>query len=231
MTDTSAMPFHLSTLNIEALDLLRYYGRIDTTASYSTQAIMDGARMSERAVRKGVRRLINKKLLLMPEAEVYKLTDPGKRAVAELMEWDMSAPFREASTTRQISRRLVVAAPRVLLTGVSAQVRVGFDDPDDEDVLSDPVDIALRLTVIDGEPDNTVVTEKPYRLTNRPGSLAFEVTGGTHTITRLRVQVFQPEVYEEESNGLYFDLPVTDNPGAADSALIAFRTTIQIQVD
>lgn len=224
------MPFHLSTLNIEALDLLRYYGRVDTTASYTTQAIMDGARMSERAVRKGVRRLINKKLLNMPEAEVYKLTEPGRLAVAELMEWDMGAPFRPASTTRQITRRLVVAAPRQIMAGMTARVRVGFDEPDDEDVLPDPVDLLVRLTAIDGEAENVTIIEKAYRLTNGVGAQVFNVEGGAYTLIRVRVQVLQPEVYEEESNGLYFDLPVTDSPDAVLSP-VAYSAAVQIQVE
>lgn len=227
MTD---MPFHLQTLPPEALDILRFFGKTDTTATYHADAIIEGGGLSERGFGKGLRRLINKKQLVMTDESVYKLTDLGRKSVAELIEWDMTAPERgKTREPRFVMRRVIAAAPRMLLSGQPVYLIVGFDDADDDDILAKDVDVLVRLTVIDGVAANTFVTEKAFRLTNYAGRQQFEITGGMYDKLRLRIQVTQPDSTDDEAPGLYIDLPVTVDPNEADYALTAYSTAVLIR--
>jgi predicted transcriptional regulator len=224
------MPFQLATLPPEALDILRFFGKTDTTASYPADAIIDGGGMSERAFGKGLRRLINKKMLVMDGESIYKTTDLGRRTIAELIEWDMTAPERGAQApARHVMRRVFVGTPRVLLSGQPVYLYVGFDEADDDEILSDDVDIVIRLTLIDGVAANTFTVDKAFRLTNYATRQAFEIAGGMYDMLRIRVQVTQPDVTDDESPGMYIDLPVTVDPTLADPSLVAYSTSVMIR--
>ncbi len=226
----SEMPIHLATLPPEALDILRFFGKTDTTAPYHADAIIEGGDMSERAFGKGLRRLINKKFMVMTDESIYKMTDLGRRGVAELIEWDMNAPERGAQAEpRFVMRRVVVAAPRVLLSAQPILLYIGFDEAGDDDILPEDVDLLIRLTLIDGVAANTFVIEKAFRLTNYAARQTFEIAGGMYDTLRVRVQISQPEWTDDEAPGMFVDLPVTVDATLSDPALVAYTTAVLIR--
>ncbi|MDX2161199.1 MAG: hypothetical protein SF162_07740 [bacterium] len=231
MTSMIEMPFHLRILLEESRDILRFFGTQDTAASYDTGTIIDGSGLSERGFRKGLRGLINKKMLTMSGDGVYRLTEPGRRAVADLQEWDRIAPQHKVTEARFVLRRLFAAAPRTLISGQPAHVLLGFDEADDEEILEHPVDLLIQVTALDGTVENAVETEKSLRLHNRHVRQPFEIVGGRYTKLRVRVAVIQPGVNDDEPGGLYFDVPVTADPDDGDSALVAYAANVLIRAE
>ena len=225
------MPHHLRTLPPEALDILRYFHTLSTSSAHAEQ-IIEGAGLSDRGFGKAIRRLVTKNYLVMDGEQVYRLSDNGKRVVAELNNYDENAPEEEetpeSDEPRFVIRHLVLVTPRVLQAGQPTNVFVGFDDADDDEVVTAPFEVILRLSVLHGEPDET--KETSLVVENRAAHQVFEVTAGNYTKLRVRVQVCQirdGEAEQEACNGLYTDLPV--GVGEVDSTLIAFGTNLTLR--
>jgi predicted transcriptional regulator len=222
------MPFHLKTLPTEALSILRYYSQSLGSGTADSEAIMGGANLSERGFSKGIKRLVTKGYMLMDGTRSYSLTDQGRRAVADLLEYDAEALLNPqeagSSGTREVQRRLVMAAPRRPQAGQPVNVFVGFHDADDDGVLDEPLNLVIRLSVVNGEPARP--KESPFTLDNRAARQVFEVTPGQYARVRLRVQVYQAEDIDEvtPAGGMYVDLDVTPDAVQADTALAAYGT-------
>ncbi|MFN8529200.1 MAG: hypothetical protein U0670_11345 [Anaerolineae bacterium] len=231
MSSLTEMPFHLRTLPPEALDILRFFGKSNTNATFDTETIIEGSGLSERGFRKGLRRLINKNMLAMQTEGIYRVTEPGRRSIADLLEWDMNAPLRTVPEARFVARRIYAAAPRTLVSGQPVNLLIGFDEPDDEDVLPDPLDLMVRVTALDGTAENLVETEKAYRLTNYQGRQTFEIAGGLYNKLRVRISVYQPGINDDDPGGMYIDLPVTAESSGVDTTLTAYTTTLYLRAE
>jgi hypothetical protein len=225
------MPHHLRTLPPEALDILRYFHTLKAPSAHAEQ-IIEGAGLSDRGFGKAIRRLVTKNYLVMDGEQVYRLSDNGKRVVAELNNYDENAPEEEETPEptepRLVTRHLVLVTPRVLQVGQPSNVFVGFDDADDDEVVTAPLEIMLRLSVVHGEPDET--KETSLIVENRAAHQVFEVTAGQFTELRIRVVVCQlqdGEAEQENCNGLYADLPV--GVGEVDSSLTAVGTNLLLR--
>ncbi len=227
------LPFHLRALPSEALDILRLYFA-DPAAALDSGSIMDGAHLSERGFGKALRRLVTRKYVEMVSEGIYRLTEPGKRSLKELQAWDAIAPELKAAPKepRFITRKMIVALPRVLLSGQPTNVYVGFDEPSDDDILRDPVNLILRVVIVNGTEETG--SERAYRLTNYTGRAAFEVTAGGYSKARVRVHVCQlgdddSDVDADLCPGMYVDVPVTLDTSEADGSLVAYATDIFIR--
>lgn len=230
------MPFHLRALPPEALDVLRFY-RANPDSQFEVPAILNATGLSERGFGKAVRRLVTKKYLQMVSEGVYRLSDPGRGTVRDLAAWDDLAPQMKAAERepRFVTRRLVLALPRMLLSGQPTSIYVGFDEPSDDDVLREPVNLLVRLVVINGDDEN--VTENAFRLTNATARQRFEITAGRYSRIRVRVQVCQlsdadPEgldLNREDCAGMYVDVPVTLDFDQVDGGLTAYGSEIFIR--
>ncbi len=204
------MPYSLQTLPPEAIDILRYYATSALDSAHADQ-IVDGAGMSERGFGKGIRRLVTKTYLLMSGDQVYRLTDAGKRVVAELRDYDDEAPpAPRKSEARFMRRHLVLVTPRSLSVNKTVQVVLGFDEADETEELQAPVNMLLRLAVVNGDPRRP--REASFILSNRHVQQSFEISAGSYTTARLRIEVCQ---YQDDSDdfefcgGMYVDLPVS----------------------
>lgn len=225
------MPHHLRSLPPEALNILRYFHTVSAPSAHADQ-IIEGAGLSDRGFGKAIRRLVTKNYLVMDGEQVYRLSDSGKRVVAELGNYDENTPEEvEISTpdeARFVMRRVVLVTPRVFQAGQPTNVYVGFDDAEDDEVVSAPFEVILRLSIVHGEPDES--KESSLVLENRAAYQVFEVTVGKYTQMRVRVQVCQlqdGDIEPDACSGLYADLPV--GVGEVDNTLVAFGTDLMLR--
>ena len=100
------MPYNLQTLPPEAVDILRFYSASDLDTAHADE-IVDGANLSDRGFGKGIRRLVTKSYLVMSSDQVYRLTDAGKRVIAELRR------LRRRSRSRAAQSGSAIRAPAV----------------------------------------------------------------------------------------------------------------------
>lgn len=212
------MPYSLQTLPPEAIDILRFYSASELDTAHADE-IVEGANLTDRGFGKGIRRLVTKNYLVMSSDQVYRLTDAGKRVVAELRNYaDEPAPVARKPEARFVRRRLVLVTPRILPANHAVQVVVGFNEASDEEDLQAPVNMQVRLAAINGE---VASGETSFMLTNRHVQHSFEVSAGAYTAARLRIEARQ---YQDDSDsfefcgGMYVDLPVSDD-GLAHSAV------------
>ncbi len=227
------MPLNLQSLPPEALDVLRFFGATGQTSAHADE-ITDRADLSDRAFGKAIRRLVTKGYLIMDGDQVYRMSDSGRRAVADMLEYDLVTPPEERESAAAISvsvgsalRRLVLVAPRMLKSGAAASVIVGFEGAEDDELLSGPAPVVVRFSAVHGDAGSPA--EITMQVENRPVQQQFQVTVGAYTHTRLRVQLFQSDEsgYEiEPCGGLYADVPVSDT---ADSTLAAYGTPVTIR--
>jgi hypothetical protein len=232
------MPYHLRTLPPEALDILRFYRRLNARSAHADD-IIDGADLSDRGFGKAIRRLVTKNYLVMDGDQVYRLSDMGQRAVEELGSYDLNPSEASAESSeedeemvgyepRQIRRHLVLVAPRMLRAGQPTNVYVGFDDADDDEILFSPLEVILRLNVLHGEPADA--TETSLVVENRAVHQTFEVTAGSYQQARIRVEVcqFNEELLDFDGcGGLYADLPVGDD--GIDTSLAAYGADLELR--
>ena len=214
------MPYSLQTLPPEAIDILRYYTRLNADSAHS-DSIVEGAGLTDRGFGKGIRRLVTKNYVVMSSDQVYRVTDQGRRVIAELKAFDGDTPQKNAkSEARFVRRHLVLVTPRVLPASESVEIALGFEEANDEEYLNAPANMLIRLAVINGEPHRP--REASFMLTNRRMQQSFEITAGRFTQARVRVEVCQ---YRDDGDdfdfcgGLYVDLPVSlDNSPQAPAA-------------
>ncbi|MBE0691209.1 MAG: hypothetical protein IH587_13910 [Anaerolineae bacterium] len=227
------MPFHLKTLPSEALDILRFFaGHSENVAQ--TSAMIDGTGLNERRFGVALRRLVTKGYLIMDGYQTYRLSDNGRRTVEDLAAYDEVAP--EAAQTdgsRIITRRLVLVTPRTLLSGQPTNVYAGFDEPEDTEYVEEPLNLLLRLQVVNSAEDINPNKDSAMLMENRPARQVFEIIAGEYTKIRLRCFVYQVENEEDPpmmAGGMYADLNVTSSPETADRGLTAYGVDVQFLV-
>ncbi len=205
------MPYSLQTLPPEAIDILRFYTANALDTAHADE-IVDGADLSERGFGKGIRRLVTKNYLVMSSDQVYRLTDAGKRVVAELRDYaDDPNPAPRKAEARFVRRRLVLVAPRILPANRAIQVVIGFDEADEIEDLQAPVNMLLRLAVLNGDAPSG---ETAFMLTNRHVQHSFDISAGSFTKARLRIEARQYQDDDDDlefCGGMYVDLPVSDD--------------------
>jgi hypothetical protein len=237
------IPYHLKTLPPEALDILRYFGTLDSPSAHADD-IIEGAELSDRGFGKAIRRLVTKSYLVMDGDQVYRLSDMGRRAVAELGGYDELSPEEQAQMAeaeddlddfmntepRYVKRHLVLVSPQALRPDQPTNVYVGFDEAQEDDTVASTLDLVLRLSVQHGEPEQA--RETSLSLENHAAHQTFEVTAGRYQQARLRVQVsqYQHDTLDlEPCGGLYVDLPV--QPDETGSAFAAFSADVTLRED
>ena len=209
------LPFHLKTLEPlpGALDTLRYLiEQPDYSASVDT--LQDELGVGSVTFGKAIRRLVTKSYVQMDSAESYRLTDAGRRAAEELLDYDaeyggVSSSHEDVNT--DIAARLILVAPTPLVAGRKAEIMIGASlEDEDADGLNSGADLLVRLSAINADPSQT--QDASLMLGGAPQSHAFSLTPQPYTAMRVRVEVYQMMPDDEEvvsCGGLYVDLPVT----------------------
>lgn len=229
------IPQSLNGLQPEALDVLRYYGSSGAVAVHADE-LMAGARLSDRGFGKAIRRLVTKNILVMEGNQTYRLSESGRRAVAELLEYDLTEPDGaeqldqelRAAEARYVRRRLIVALPNPLPVNQPAHVSVGFDSADDVDIVMLPLHVNVDMEMVHGQgPDDS---RAQLAIENRPVQYVFRVVADAFQRARVRVRVTQDDALHGEMvdcGGVVVEVPVGQGPGeiAAFSADVLLKDT------
>jgi len=228
------MPFHLKTLPSEALDILRFFAEHSENVA-QTSAMIDGTGLNERRFGVALRRLVTKGYLIMDGYQTYRLSDNGRRAVDDLAAYDEAAPeaAQAEDESRIITRRLVMVMPRTLLSGQPTNVYVGFDEPEDTEYIEEPINLLLRMQVVNSAEDINPNKDSAMLLDNKAARQVFEIVAGAYTKVRLRCFVYQIENEEDAptmEGGMYVDLNVSAAPETIDRSLTAYGVDVQFMV-
>ncbi|MCC6614417.1 MAG: hypothetical protein IT320_13130 [Anaerolineae bacterium] len=228
------MPFHLKTLPSEALDILRFFAEHNENVAH-TNAMIDGTGLNERRFGVALRRLVTKGYLIMDGYQTYRLSDNGRRAVDDLAAYDESEPeaAQAANESRIITRRLVLVVPRTLLSGQPTNVFVGFDEPEDTEYIEEPLNLLIRMQVVNSSEDINPNKDSAMLLDNKAARQVFEIIAGAYTKLRLRCFVYQIENEEDAptmAGGMYVDLNIAATPESVDRSLTAYGVDVQFMV-
>lgn len=212
------LPYHLKTLEplTGALDILRYLV-LQSDYSATVEELQEALGIGAVTFGKAIRRLVTKSYVQMDSAESYRLTDTGRRAAEELLDYE-TAPDKggtSSSASVGVPARLVLVADQPLIAGQKADIQVGamLEAPQD---LPEGADLLVRLSAIHAEPGQT--QDASFMLTDTPQSRTFSLTPQPYTAVRVRVEVYQMLLDGEEvvpCGGLYVDLPVSEHKTAS----------------
>jgi DNA-binding MarR family transcriptional regulator len=232
------LPFYLKTLEPlpGALDILRYFGTINAQTA-DADDIFQHLDISDRSFNKALRRLVTKGFVQMDGDMVYRLTDQGQRAVAELSsyqgEFDTDSPSEIIATedepeVRQLLRRMVLALPQTLIAEQPVKAVVGFHPAEPGMEIDDIADVVVRVSIINGQPHTP--QDLLFSLDDNAAQQPVEVEPGRYTHVRFKLEAFQlsddpGEIFQ--AGGMYVDVPVTAGY-SPENPLTAFGTTITI---
>ncbi|MFN8373421.1 MAG: hypothetical protein U0694_11175 [Anaerolineae bacterium] len=227
---TVELPFHLKTLPPEALDVIRYFNSIGSDEAADVDAICEGTGLSERGFSKAIKRLVTKGYAQMESGRVYRLTDQGISGAQELAEYDENAPEESGSGRdyEKYHRRLLLAAPRVLVSNQQTNIFVGIDEATEGEELPNGAEIVVRLSIVNGEPKSP--QDEVFALSDDTAHASFDVTAGNYNKVRLRLNVFQLGPNPDDINpagGMYIDLDVV-KAAPESSPLVAYSTYIPV---
>ncbi|GIK62710.1 MAG: hypothetical protein BroJett018_05040 [Chloroflexota bacterium] len=217
------LPFELTTMPEQALDILRYMGRIQVDNIHA-DALMNGLGMSERSFSKGIKRLVTKSYMAMDEARYYRVTQKGYQAIEDINAYDATAPADAGKHYAVLAYDLCAVVPLPRAINQSARWLLGLEpDPMEMETISEPTPILLRVSANGGEvsPAELTLTLTP----ETPSQFAELNLTAYQTPMRLRVEVFQLMEMNEPyvSGGMYFDVEVS-----ASSQQRALHTTISV---
>jgi predicted transcriptional regulator len=229
------LPFHLKALPPEALDVLRYFGKLNDPVAHAMK-ITDEVGLSDRTFGKVIRRLVTKGYLQMDGDQAYRLSESGMDAVDDLAEYDEAFPAdrtkRQAPVEEKVTRKMVVVVPKTLQSGVAATFHVGFYPAAYEHSLDDAAEVVLRVNLVNAEPSRP--QEASLELENEAVSKSFTITAGTLNKARIKVQAFQLGPNPDDiavAGGMYVDLDVVGSATNVPFAAYTSDISITKQVD
>lgn len=229
------LPFHLKALPPEALDVLRYFGKLNDPVAHAMK-ITDEVGLSDRTFGKVIRRLVTKGYLQMDGDQAYRLSESGMDAVDELAEYDEAFPAdrtrRQAPVEEKVTRKMVVVVPRTLQSGVATTFHVGFHPAANGHALDDAAEVVLRVNLVNAEPSRP--QEASLELENDAVSKSFSIKAGTLNKARIKVQAFQLGPNPDDiavAGGMYVDLDVVGSATNAPVAAYTSDISITKQVD
>ncbi|MCU0511452.1 MAG: hypothetical protein MUE40_02670 [Anaerolineae bacterium] len=217
------MPIYLKQLEplTGALEMLRYLSR----GVASADDLIDSLGLSDRSFDKAKRRLVTNQYIAARSDGILELTQKGKNAAHELLEYDRLAGDNRDAGSHKIARRVLVAVPRVLVAGQPAPVTIGFE-PDSSGAWRASAEVVLRLSALYASVN--VRGDQTVSLGRGVARTSLELTPEFYDQARLRVQIFQLSPDGEDitdCGGIFLDINVQADgePGS----LVAHSATIQ----
>lgn len=217
------LPFELTTMPEQALDILRYMGANEVDNVHA-DALMMGIGMSERSFSKGIKRLVTKGYMAMDEARFYRLTQKGYQAIEDVSAYDKTAPPQSSQQYQTLNYDLCAVVPNSLNPNQPTRWHLGLEpDPMEMETLQESVQLLLRITTQNGQVAPAEVT-----LTISSGQptqfVELNLTPAGSQV-RISVEVFQLMEMDEplEAGGMYFDISVGQG-----SQMRALHSTISI---
>src|SRR5258706_7997897 len=220
-----SLPFNLQKLPPEALDTLRFMGKV--SGQVLPEDIENGANLSYRLVGKAIRRLINADYIQIDiSSGSYQLTTDGKIAFQQLTEYDAatagSTDAKTASAT-VAQRRLTVVMPRAFVAGQANDLYIGVNPPAPaQELLPETAHIELKVSAVGGTlSTGSISLDIPPDKAAQPSLLKLTPQQPGKPV-RVRVDAFQSFEFDsmEALGGMYFDVQVPESgaPAATPSA-------------
>jgi predicted transcriptional regulator len=214
-----SLPFNLQKLPPEALDTLRFMGKVANAVQPSE--IEEGAKLSYRLVGKAIRRLINGDYIQIDiNNGSYQLTTDGKLAVEQLAEYDAKTAGSDSTKSAPSAiaqRRLTVVMPQSFVAGRANDLYFGVNPPTAaQALLPETANIELKISAMGGTlSTNSVSLAVPPDKAAQP-SVVKLTPQQAGKLVRIRVDAFQAFEFDsmESLGGMYFDI----HPGEATTA-------------
>ncbi len=207
------LPFTLQRLTPEALEVLRFLHK--RRAAADAIEIERGAQLSERLVRRAIRRLVNHRLIQFAQ-DKYELTSDGEIAAHQLAEYDAAMATNSSGRAEppRVPRRLTVVMPRVLSANTSTDLFVGVNPPSaNTPLLPQPAHLTLRASAIGGALSSAEFSLiVPIDKAAIPAKLSLTPDQAGRAV-RVRMDAFQAidpdQLQFEPLGGMYFDVRVS----------------------
>jgi predicted transcriptional regulator len=202
------LPFELTTMPEQALDILRYMGANEVDNVHA-DALMMGIGMSERSFSKGIKRLVTKGYMAMDEARFYRLTQKGYQAIEDVSAYDKTAPTQSSQRYQTLNYDLCAVVPTALNPSQPTRWHLGLEpDPMEMETLQESVQLLLRVSSNNGQvaPAELTLTISSEQATQF-AELSLTLAGSQ---VRVLVEAFQLMEMDEplEAGGMYFDIGV-----------------------
>ena len=226
-----SLSFNLQRLPSEALSVLHYLGQRGTAAN--TEEMETGVALSQRAIGRAIRRLVNYSLIQIDYNGAYQLTSNGRRAYQQLA--DLSASLAAADAARPSAvRRLTVVLPRLPTDAQPIPLYIGVNAASaSASGLKEPVQLELRLSAIGGKLSRTNLSlDVPADRAAVPATLSLTAEPGA-PLVRVRLDAFQVRDLDQVDavGNMYFDLPTNPQSkpdGSAVPGQRAFSTDLAL---
>lgn len=213
-----SLPFELTKLPSNALDIIRYLGSLDSYAAFDVH-ISEALDLSERGFGKAIRRLVTQEYVEMQIDGTYILTQRGLDAAETLEAHDAEARHDsfdedviEDVPDHAAVRRLLVVYPKTLPVGGTAYVFVRVDAPTDA-ASTGGGEISCHLhgdvTVEPAQRDITIPADEAS------GAARFAVTPPGAGSFTARLEVFQVTQFDLMEAGAC-DLTLTADGAGSD---------------
>ncbi|MFN7209155.1 MAG: hypothetical protein ACK4P1_02025 [Aggregatilineales bacterium] len=207
------LPFTLQRLTPEALEVLRFLHK--RRASADAIEIEQGAQLSERLVRRAIRRLVNYRLIQFAR-DKYELTSDGEIAAHQLAEYDAAMATNSGGRAEppRVPRRLTVVMPRALSANAPTDLFVGVNPPSaNTPLLPQPAHLTLRASAIGGALSSAEFSLiVPIDKAAIPAKLSLTPDQAGRAV-RVRIDAFQAidpdQLQFEPLGGMYFDVRVS----------------------
>ena len=216
-----SLPFNLQKLPPEALDTLRFMGKVSNAVQ--PNEIEEGAKLSYRLVGKAIRRLINGDYIQIDISNgSYQLTTDGKLAVQQLAEFDAAGGAGVKAAPAAIAqRRLTVVMPQSVVAGRTNDLYIGVNPPiAGQPLLPESANIELKISAVGGTlSTGTVSLAIPPDKAAQPGLVRL-TPQQAGKLVRVRIDAFQAFEFDsmESLGGMYFDVHPSEGASTTPAA-------------
>lgn len=227
------LPVDLQKLPPQALDVIRYLGRVEAGAWVDD--ILKGTGLTERGFGKAIRRLVTRYYADMPEQGFYRLTTKGQQAAQDIRDFDGEdapvAPGPAAAALLTHPRQLAVVCPKELVAQSETVIQVGCSGPPEAaPSLNQPGRLILRLSAPGCDVDPV---ERPLEVatSEAAGPALFRLHPRQTGTVRVKVEAFQLVAQDEivPVGGLFFDLSIAGFPTPTSGEQQALGAQIRLQ--
>lgn len=222
------LPYHLKTLPPDALDVLRYLGKLDSLMAYKDD-ICEAVDLTDRGFGKVIRRLVTKGYTVMDGSQIYRLTELGQQSAEELAAYDAENPDSEdagEAAAEIVQRRAILVAPSLLVAGQPTRVYIGFYELPD---FEESAEIVARLSLIHAQPE--VPQEVAFELNAESAYQVMTIVPEYFTRVRLRLEIYQLGPNPGDiaiAGGMYIDADVVADADRGSAPLLAYGTDVTI---
>jgi predicted transcriptional regulator len=221
-----SLPYELTTLPPQALDVLRFMGKNDLDLADS-DTLMSGAGLSEKGFSKAIKRLVTKGYLTMGDDRAYHLSPKGYGAIEDIAQYDLTAPKGAQMRQNAVIYDLCAVVPDMLVAGTATPIHVGIMlDEGEERLPADDTHVVLRFEAINGEisPRESNLNISSRNLMAHSEVKLTPATGKDKL--RLRVEAVQLTGMDglEIAGGMYVDLAI----GSKSTEVKAYHAAISL---